>query len=58
MENNITTLERTFQLAGSGECASVPEIKKRLKAEGYSTAPVIGGTLLKQLAALIKASRG
>jgi hypothetical protein len=30
-----TTVERAYQLAQSGECASITEVKQRLKAEGY-----------------------
>ncbi len=30
-----TTLERAYQLADSGECRTVTEVKKRLQAEGY-----------------------
>ncbi len=31
-----TTLERAFDLARSGQCATVHHIKTRLKAEGYA----------------------
>jgi hypothetical protein len=57
MDHTITPLERAFQLAMSGDCKSVSEIKKRLNAEGYSTAQVSGRELSKQLIALIKAAR-
>jgi hypothetical protein len=30
-----TTVERAYQLARSGECADLIEVRKRLKAEGY-----------------------
>jgi hypothetical protein len=36
MIDRLTTLERAFQLANSGECATVDEIRMRLKSEGYS----------------------
>jgi len=36
MNERLTTLERAFQLAKSGECASVAQIRERLKKEGYS----------------------
>jgi hypothetical protein len=29
------TVERAYQLAESGECANIDEIKTRLQAEGY-----------------------
>ena len=30
------TIERAYELARSGDCANVQEIRKRLKAEGFS----------------------
>jgi hypothetical protein len=30
-----TTLERAYQLADSGECRTVTDVKKRLQVEGY-----------------------
>jgi hypothetical protein len=57
MDHTITALERAFQLARSGGYASVPDIKKQLSIEGYSVAQIIGGTLMKQLAALIREAR-
>jgi hypothetical protein len=36
MDERLTTLERAFQLAKSGDCASVTQIRERLKKEGYS----------------------
>jgi hypothetical protein len=50
---NITSLERAFQLAHSGQCKTTADIELRLKAEGYSTNQVIGPTLMKQLRAVI-----
>jgi hypothetical protein len=57
MNITITALERAFQLARSGSCASVSEIKQRLIAERYSVSGVTGKVLSKQLQALIKAGR-
>jgi hypothetical protein len=57
MDHRMAPLERAFQLAKSGSCSSVPEIKKRLLAEGYSAAQVTGRVLSKQLEALIKAAQ-
>ena len=54
---HVSTLERAFELAKTGSCVSVVEIKKRLSAEGYSTAPITGKTLSKQLVALISQSQ-
>jgi hypothetical protein len=58
MDHTITALERAFQLAKSGDCAAVPDIKRRLLREGYSVAQITGGTLSKQLVALIRAAQG
>jgi phosphoribosylformimino-5-aminoimidazole carboxamide ribonucleotide (ProFAR) isomerase len=57
MAHDITALERAFQLASSGGCASVKVIRQRLKAEGYSTGQITGRTLYRQLVALIKATQ-
>lgn len=57
MDHTVSPLERAFQLAKSGECASVSDIKRRLSSEGYSAAQVTGRVLSKQLDALIKAAR-
>jgi hypothetical protein len=58
MDHTITALERAFQLAKSGDYASVPDIKRRMAREGYSIAQITGGALMKQLLSLIKAARG
>jgi hypothetical protein len=54
MKFPATALERAFQLAKSGSYASLEHIKKRLKAERYSTEQITGGALSKQLRALIR----
>ena len=54
---NVTVVERAFQLAEWGRCSAIQDIRYRLKIEGYSDAQVTGMTLLRQLRALIKASR-
>jgi hypothetical protein len=33
--NRPPTIERAYQLAESGDCANIGEIKTRLQAEGY-----------------------
>jgi hypothetical protein len=58
MDPKMTALERAFQLAKSGDCAAVSDIKKRLIQEGYSAAQITGGQLSKQLLALIRAAQG
>jgi hypothetical protein len=57
MDQNATALERAFQLAKSGNFATIDAIKRQLRAEGYLVATVTGTTLSKQLRALIQASQ-
>lgn len=54
MDHDLTALERAFQLASSGTCATVSEIKQKLKSEGYGLSQIEGSALLKQLRTLIK----
>jgi len=44
-----TCLERAFELAKSGDCAGVQEIRKQLRAEGYAEAQLYGSSLTRQL---------
>jgi hypothetical protein len=44
VDQNITALERAFQLAKSGNVATIDAIRHQLKAEGYSVATVTGNT--------------
>jgi hypothetical protein len=55
--SDVTALERAFQLAKSGKCASLSELIQQLKSEGYSTAQISGPALSKQLRALMKSAR-
>jgi hypothetical protein len=57
VDPNVSDLERAFQLARSGRYASLEEIRKRLRSEGYSDKQIIGKGLTKQLLALIHAAR-
>lgn len=54
-----TTIERAYQLARSGECATVGAIKDRLKAEGFSdiAGQLYGPTIQRALRELCAASR-
>ena len=58
IDQTVTALERAFQLAKSGKFAMVADIKKQLKAEGYSVDQIDGRVLRAQLLGLIKAARG
>ena len=57
MDQNVTAAERAFELAKSGICLSVEDLKRRLRLEGYATTQVVGGSINKQLRALIEAAR-
>ena len=57
MDRNVTALERAFQLAKSGDCVSVPDLRQRLKGEGYSLETIVGPALSRQLEALIRAAK-
>jgi hypothetical protein len=49
----LTPLERAFELAKSGRCGSVDEIRRVLHGEGYGTLQLEGPVLRKQLRDLI-----
>jgi hypothetical protein len=51
MYDKPTTLERAFELARSGECTGVAQIRMRLRAEGYrdGQAHTAGMSIRKQL---------
>lgn len=55
MTHRPTAIERAFELARTGNCSTVSELKSALKAEGYDTNGIVGGVLMKQLRALIAA---
>jgi hypothetical protein len=57
MDQHSSALERAFQLAQSGDFASVQHIKQRLAKEGYSAEQVNGPKLLAQLRQLIASAR-
>ena len=57
--NRLTTVERAYQLARSGECAGVKEIKERLLIEGFQnvSGQLYGSTITKALRLLCVAAR-
>ena len=57
MDVRKTPLQRAFELARSGKCASVHEIIARLKAEKYEVSQIEGPALKKQLLQLIENSK-
>jgi hypothetical protein len=56
-DQTATAIERAFQLANSGRCATVGGIRHALCREGRLDVQVTGPTLSRQLKALIKAAR-
>jgi hypothetical protein len=59
MDSKVTALERAFQLARSGKMATIEDIKKRLKQEGYDERVVTDGgrSLTMQLRGFIGTAR-
>lgn len=56
MSFRMSTLERAFQLAKSGSAANISAIRIMLRKEGYESRQIEGGSLLKQLRAMIDAA--
>lgn len=56
MDNRLSQLERAFELASSGRCTTVADIKRKLREEGYLDDQVEGRLLFNQLNALMKKS--
>jgi hypothetical protein len=56
MDNRVSQLERAFELANSGRCATVADIKRKLREEGYMDDQVEGPLLFGQLNRLMKKS--
>ena len=52
-----TILERAFQLAKSGKCATVGDIRSALSREGYLEDTLTGPALHKQLRELMRSAR-
>jgi hypothetical protein len=56
MKDGRTSLERAFELAKSGSCGTVEDLKRALIHEGYSTSQIVGRSLTNQLRALINSA--
>jgi hypothetical protein len=54
MEADVNARERAFELARTGRCLSIKEIRARPHAEGYSERSVVGKYLSAQLRQLIR----
>jgi hypothetical protein len=57
MSGRTTLIERAFQLARSGDCPTVSDLRKALKAGGYDPRELYGPELIRQLRELCQASR-
>ena len=57
MDPNSSAVERAFQLAKAGQCATIRDIMRKLKIEGYSVEQLVGSSFIKQLKVMIFASR-
>jgi hypothetical protein len=49
MQLGISTLERAFQIARSGEAKNVEQLRRLLQREGYDSFQIQGRLLFKQL---------
>jgi hypothetical protein len=56
VDSRISQLERAFELASSGRCASVADIKRKLREEGYMDDQIEGPSLFGQLNSLMRKS--
>ena len=52
--DRMSQLERAFELAGSGRCATVADIKRKLREEGYMDDQIEGPQLFGQLNSIMK----
>jgi hypothetical protein len=57
MDPHKSAVERAFDLARSGTCKTVNEIKQKLRDEGYDDNMITGRTLRIQLRTLIAAAQ-
>ena len=58
MDNQNSALERAFEIAKSGTCATVNDIRLQLSTEGYGLSQITGATLFRQLRRLMKQGGG
>jgi hypothetical protein len=54
MKPNVNTIERAFELARSGTCETINDIRAHLNAEGYARDLIVGRYLTAQLRQLIR----
>jgi hypothetical protein len=58
MTKRLSVLERAYEIAQSGTCSSVHEIRDMLKREWYSVEQVYGRSLCSELNRMCKAASG
>ena len=57
MEVRKTALERAFELARSGRCLDISDVKKHLQSERYDVKQIEGRALKKQLLVLMEKAK-
>jgi len=57
MDPKKTALERAFEIAASGKAASIHDIRRTMKSEGYICDQLTGSALLAQLRELMKKAK-
>jgi len=57
MDPNLTAIERAFQAAKSGEAASMEDIRRLLKKDGYKVEYIEGPSLRRQLEGFMKGAK-
>jgi hypothetical protein len=57
MNRPLTSLERAFELARSGTCLGISDLRRKLRAEGFSDLQLEGRTLTRQLVDLCTSAR-
>jgi hypothetical protein len=57
MDRYTSALERAFELAKSGRCRNITELRMALRSEGFSDEQVQGKSLNTQLRTLIEQAK-
>ena len=57
MDPYVSPLERAFELAKSGACADLTDLRRTLRHEGYDADVLEGPSLLGQLKGLIRQAK-
>ena len=57
MNANKTALERAFEIAGTGSCQSIADLRRQLIREGFDHHQLAGTLLMKQLVEMSRKAR-